>query len=153
MKKLLILAAATAVALTASPALADKGGKGHGDDRGWQSNDRDDRHDGDRRWNDNDRRGGDRNTGYRSSYRHCPPGLAKKHNGCMPPGQARQQWRRGYRVPNGYGSYTAYDQIPYEYRNRYNLDPDNRYIYRDNTIYQVDPRTQIIQQILGGLVR
>lgn len=20
---------------------------------------------------------------------HCPPGLAKKHNGCMPPGQAR----------------------------------------------------------------
>ncbi|HEY9573444.1 MAG TPA: hypothetical protein VIR76_10025 [Pusillimonas sp.] len=25
----------------------------------------------------------------------CPPGLAKKHNGCMPPGQAKK-WRRGY---------------------------------------------------------
>ena len=24
----------------------------------------------------------------------CPPGLAKKQNGCMPPGQARK-WRRG----------------------------------------------------------
>jgi len=31
------------------------------------------------------------------SYR-CPPGLAKKHNGCMPPGQARL-WRRGYVLP------------------------------------------------------
>ncbi len=150
MKKLMILAAVAAATLTASPALADKGGnghgKGHGDNQGWQSNDRGDRHNGDGRWND-------RNNNYRSSYRNCPPGLAKKHNGCQPPGQARQQWRRGYRVPNGYGSYTAYNQIPYEYRNRYNLNPDNRYIYRDNTIYQVDPRTQIIQQILGGLVR
>ncbi len=26
---------------------------------------------------------------------HCPPGLAKKHNGCMPPGQAKK-WRKGY---------------------------------------------------------
>lgn len=25
----------------------------------------------------------------------CPPGLAKKHNGCMPPGQAKK-WRMGY---------------------------------------------------------
>ena len=29
---------------------------------------------------------------------HCPPGLAKKHNGCMPPGQARK-WRKGYPLP------------------------------------------------------
>jgi Ni/Co efflux regulator RcnB len=28
----------------------------------------------------------------------CPPGLAKKYNGCMPPGQARQ-WRMGYPLP------------------------------------------------------
>ncbi len=26
---------------------------------------------------------------------HCPPGLAKKNNGCMPPGQAKK-WRVGY---------------------------------------------------------
>lgn len=25
---------------------------------------------------------------------HCPPGLAKKHNGCMPPGQAKK-WAMG----------------------------------------------------------
>jgi Ni/Co efflux regulator RcnB len=29
---------------------------------------------------------------------HCPPGLAKKNNGCMPPGQAKK-WRRGAPLP------------------------------------------------------
>lgn len=29
---------------------------------------------------------------------HCPPGLAKKHNGCMPPGQAKK-WAVGQRLP------------------------------------------------------
>ena len=29
---------------------------------------------------------------------HCPPGLAKKYNGCMPPGQAKR-WRTGYPLP------------------------------------------------------
>lgn len=28
----------------------------------------------------------------------CPPGLAKKHNGCMPPGQAKK-WRMGHPLP------------------------------------------------------
>lgn len=28
----------------------------------------------------------------------CPPGLAKKGNGCLPPGQAKA-WRRGYALP------------------------------------------------------
>jgi Ni/Co efflux regulator RcnB len=150
MKTLLTLAAAAAVALTASPALADKGGHGHGD-KEWKHGGGD-REDGDR---------GDRGDGYRTnygyhhmSYRNCPPGLAKRHNGCMAPGQYRhQRWTRGQRLPYGYNGYTSYNQIPYSYRNQYNLDPNNRYIYQDNTIYQVDPRTSIIQQILGGLVR
>ncbi|MBY0339584.1 MAG: RcnB family protein [Rhodocyclaceae bacterium] len=30
---------------------------------------------------------------------HCPRGLAKKNNGCMPPGQAKQ-WRLGARLPH-----------------------------------------------------
>jgi len=29
---------------------------------------------------------------------NCPPGLAKKKNGCMPPGQAKK-WRRGAPLP------------------------------------------------------
>jgi len=46
----------------------------------------------------------DRNTTY-SYYRteyaagRCPPGLAKKGNGCMPPGQAKKQWELGRPLP------------------------------------------------------
>ena len=48
----------------------------------------------------------DRNTVY-SYYRteygagHCPPGLAKKNNGCLPPGQAKKMWAIGQPVPGG----------------------------------------------------
>lgn len=37
----------------------------------------------------------------------CPPGLAKKNNGCMPPGQAKK-WRVGQRLPAG----VAYYPVP-----------------------------------------
>jgi len=143
--KLILSIAAAAIVLTASPALADKGGHGNGG-KEWK-------HGGDRGYVNR----GDRiNYGYHHmSSRHCPPGLAKRNNGCMGPGQARKSalWSRGERVPYGYRTYTPYNQIPQRYIDQYNLDQNNRYIYRDNTIYQVDPRTQIIQQILGGLVR
>jgi hypothetical protein len=32
---------------------------------------------------------------------HCPPGLAKKQNGCMPPGQAKKLWAIGQPLPPG----------------------------------------------------
>lgn len=37
---------------------------------------------------------------YDDEYRggHCPPGLAKKHNGCLPPGQAKR-WIIGRPLP------------------------------------------------------
>lgn len=147
MKMILTLAAAAAVALTASPALADPGGKGKGN-KEWKHSDRGD-HGGDR-YRDGRDRDGDR---YRNSYRNCPPGLAKKNNGCQPPGQAKKRWARGQRVPSGYNGYTSYNNIPREYRDRYNLDRDDRYIYENGTVYQVDRRTSVIQQILGGLIR
>ena len=39
---------------------------------------------------------------YGNQYRagHCPPGLAKKNNGCMPPGQAKK-WAVGRPLPAG----------------------------------------------------
>ena len=37
---------------------------------------------------------------------HCPPGLAKKHNGCMPPGQARK-WAVGRPLPAGVAYYAV----------------------------------------------
>ncbi len=40
------------------------------------------------------------NTYYSEQFQsgHCPPGLAKKRNGCMPPGQAKK-WQVGRRLP------------------------------------------------------
>ena len=37
---------------------------------------------------------------YEESFRsgRCPPGLAKKHNGCLPPGQAKK-WTQGRPLP------------------------------------------------------
>ena len=49
---------------------------------------------------------------------HCPPGLAKKHNGCLPPGQAKQ-WKRGARLPAGVVTYP----VPAELRVRVGTPP------------------------------
>jgi len=53
--------------------------------------------------------------------RRCPPGLAKKHNGCMPPGEA--QWDVGQRLPTGVPVYSVPQPVlaylpaaPYGYR-------------------------------------
>lgn len=35
---------------------------------------------------------------YYANPAHCPPGLAKKNNGCLPPGQAKK-WAIGYPLP------------------------------------------------------
>jgi hypothetical protein len=32
---------------------------------------------------------------------NCPPGLAKKNNGCLPPGQAKKRYVIGRRLPGG----------------------------------------------------
>jgi len=83
---------------------------------------------------------------------NCPPGLAKKQNGCLPPGQAKRMFREGQRVPNGYNYYTDFGDIPVQYRTHYNLNPNSRYIYRNGQIYVVDPRTSLVQRIIGSLI-
>ncbi|MCF8178537.1 MAG: RcnB family protein [Sulfuritalea sp.] len=112
------LALVMAGVFAASPALADKGGNGNG--KGNNKNSQFDRGDQrDERRNDNrndsrdDRRDDNRQSAGKSRHfedrqhvmvrdyyakhyvgRRCPPGLAKKHNGCMPPGQAKK-WKVG----------------------------------------------------------
>ena len=83
----------------------------------------------------------------------CPPGLAKKHNGCMPPGQAKKLYNVGQRWPGNYGNLWNYNQIPYDLRSRYDFDPNYRYYYGDGYLYQVDPRTLLIQQVVSALLR
>jgi len=84
----------------------------------------------------------------------CPPGLAKKGNGCMPPGQARKYyWDRGARVPAGYRGWTRYDAIPRAYRMRVPYNARYRYVYRDDYVYVVDPQTRLVRDIIDLLSR
>jgi hypothetical protein len=84
--------------------------------------------------------------------RGCPPGLAKKHNGCMAPGQARKL-ARGQRYQNGYGTLYSYQRIPYNVRQRYALNSRYRYYYDNGSLYAVDPRTMLVQQVVNALLR
>jgi hypothetical protein len=91
--------------------------------------------------------------GYGYGAGGCPPGLAKKNNGCLPPGQAKKLYGVGQRLPYGYNNWTPYNQIPYDIRDRYDLDPYGRYIYDQNYVYRVDPTTMIVSQVLNAILR
>jgi hypothetical protein len=134
MKHLLILAGASALAF-AGPAFAKPGqghGNGHGNGYGY----------------DDHGKGGL----YGYGVGGCPPGLAKKHNGCMPPGQARKLYRVGQRFPLSYGNRWSYNQIPYDLRRQYGFEPDDRYYYGDGYVYRVDPKTMLVQQVVSALL-
>lgn len=83
----------------------------------------------------------------------CPPGLAKKGNGCMPPGQAKKTYNVGQRYNRNFGQTWTYNQIPDALRNQYTLDQNDRYYYNNGYLYQVDPKTQLVQQVISALLR
>jgi len=92
------------VGLLAAPALADPpewAGKGKGKGKG---------HDSARVVHFNDQHRGYVQEYYTEQYRSpqgCPPGLAKKNNGCMPPGQAKK-WQVGQALPRD----VVYYEVP-----------------------------------------
>ncbi|TPW03584.1 MAG: hypothetical protein FD125_1531 [bacterium] len=68
----------------------------------------------------------------------CPPGLAKKDNGCLPPGQARQIARAA-----------AADRYDWLWRAR---DDDYRYRYDDGYLYRMNQQGSLLGYlpVLGG---
>jgi hypothetical protein len=83
----------------------------------------------------------------------CPPGLAKKGNGCMPPGQAKKVYGVGQRYNRNFGNMWSYNQIPDYLRNQYSFDQGDRYYYNNGYLYQVDPKTMLVQQVISALLR
>jgi opacity protein-like surface antigen len=83
----------------------------------------------------------------------CPPGLAKKNNGCLPPGQAKKLYNIGQRWPRNYGYAWNYNQIPYDMRTRYGFEPGYNYYYGDGYVYRVDPATMLISQVVSAILR
>lgn len=85
-----------ALGLAAAPALAEKpewAGEGKGQGKGQGKGNQQKKH------FDDDKRTYVRGY-YQDEFRsgRCPPGLAKKNNGCMPPGQAKK-WQLGRPLP------------------------------------------------------
>lgn len=71
----------------------------------------------------------------------CPPGLAKKDNGCLPPGQARQIDRAR--------DDDRYDRYGYLWNVR---NEDYAYRYRDGYLYRLNPQGALLGYlpVLGG---
>jgi len=83
----------------------------------------------------------------------CPPGLAKKNNGCLPPGQAKKLYNVGQRYNRNFGNTWTFNQIPDYLRSQYEFDRSDRYFYNNGYLYQVDPKTMLIQQVISALLR
>jgi hypothetical protein len=154
MHKLILIAGAAALAVTA-PALANPGhGQGHGQNGHAHA-----------------QKSNAKAHGYAKHGKHlvatrnggrlyaldargsCPPGLAKKNNGCLPPGQAKKLYDVGQRYNRNFGDRWSYDQIPMDLRSRYSFDQDDRYYYRNGYLYQVDPRTMLVERVVSALLR
>jgi hypothetical protein len=136
---------ALTAALTFSPAIADPGkGKAKGkdkietvDERG-----RDDarlergaRFDG---FTDRDR---DIVRRYYQEGADCPPGLAKKNNGCLPPGQAKKRYEIGERLYDGIDVY----EIPYALERQLPVLPSGYgYRYLDGDLGVIDLATLVV---------
>ncbi|HSV82286.1 MAG TPA: RcnB family protein [Ramlibacter sp.] len=170
----LVLAAAFAAAPTLAAPPEHAGGGKHGNKHADKDDHRGDRHDrGEEKHGrrDDDRRGDDRRGGdrrdprpgayfsahdrdavrhyYASSHRSCPPGLAKKHNGCMPPGQAKK-WDVGHRLPAGTVIYAVPQPILVTLPPP---PPQHRYVRVAGDILLVAVGTQMVVDGISGLMR
>lgn len=83
--------------------------------------------------------------------RFCPPGLARKNNGCLPPGQAKKLFAVGDRLQPVWFSGAL---MPALYRDLYYDTPSHYYRYdNEGYIYRVDARSNRISgliPLLGG---
>jgi Ni/Co efflux regulator RcnB len=80
--------------------------------------------------------------------KNCPPGLARKHNGCMPPGQARN-WSVGQPVPRGV---TVYSVAPPVLRHLPPAPYGYRYARIGGDIVLVQQQNNLIVDIIVGLL-
>ena len=80
---------------------------------------------------------------------NCPPGLAKKNNGCLPPGQAKKRYQVGHRLPAG----THYDPIPSELSVRIGKPPEGYlYVTLDGDLVKLAVGTLLVVDAIDGLL-
>lgn len=78
--------------------------------------------------------------------RNCPPGLARKNNGCLPPGLAKKRYEVGRRLYDGYEG----ERLPYDLYSRLPVLPD-AYEYRllDGDLGIVELSTLMVLDAIG----
>lgn len=87
---------------------------------------------------------------YHQEYRRsCPPGLAKKNNGCMPPGQARK-WELGHRLPAGVVVYPVPQPVLVQLPPP---PPRHRYVRVAGDILLIAVGTQLVVDAITDLTR
>ena len=88
---------------------------------------------------------------YTTTYKdgkRCPPGLAKKNNGCLPPGQARN-WTVGQPLPTNVTVYSVAQPV---IRMLPPAPAGYRYARIGNDIVLVQQQNNIIVDIIQGLL-
>jgi Ni/Co efflux regulator RcnB len=165
-RKLSVVAAALLIA--SSSAFADKPEKGNGNGQGNSGKNRE--HNESRSQKDKGNSNGGRDSGQSNvsvsfsfgsdetrivrdyyggqvSKGKCPPGLAKKGNGCQPPGQA-MKWQRGRAL----GSDVRYYDIPSELRIRLPVPPLNhKYVQLGTDLLLIAVGTGIVVDAVDGI--
>ena len=150
---------ATTVALAEKPEWVDGGKHGQSKKEKHKDKDKDKYERGDEsrdRHEQNDRHFGTTQrtvitTYYTNEYRkgRCPPGLAKKNNGCMPPGQARQ-WAVGRTLPRD----VVYYDLPQPVRVQIGTPPEGyRYVRVDSDILLIAMGSRMVVDGIQNLGR
>ncbi len=89
-------------------------------------------------------------TYYQNEYvaGRCPPGLAKKNNGCLPPGQAKKAWIVGQPLPPE----VVYYPMPRDLWTQLTPPPYGyEYVQVDDNIVLIATATRVIAGLLGNL--
>ena len=91
-------------------------------------------------------------TYYRTEYAagRCPPGLAKKNNGCLPPGQAKKMWAVGQPLPSS----VFYEPLPPTLLGRLSPAPAGyQYVRVDNDVLMMAAGTRMVTAAIADLSR
>jgi len=147
------IVAALLAALAFGPAFADKGGGGHGkhgrghDDVRVVERDGHRGHGGDHRLDDRRHRDDRVVIVDRQHQRACPPGLARKGNGCLPPGHAKRVIV-GQALPAG-----AVFVVPQRVRRTLPPPPVGyRYAVVNNQVVLVSQSNIVVDIVIRGLL-
>jgi Ni/Co efflux regulator RcnB len=80
---------------------------------------------------------------------NCPPGLAKKHNGCLPPGQAKKRYVIGHPLPAG----VVVQPVPPVLVTRLGRPPAGyEYVLVDGDLVKLAVGTRLVIDAISALV-